>query len=155
MALPAFAEVSNLADWLGEQITEPGDVTRAQGVLRLASALVRRGTKKPWTDENGHLLPDLPDDLQLVTLAAAARGYTNPEANTLEGVDDGQVQRKVEESGVYLTKSEQGLCDALRGATHSGLSTVSTTRGESAPHSLRSVTNPEECGDPILPPYYL
>lgn len=154
MALPAFAEVPDLAGWLGEQITEPGDLTRAQGVLRLASALVRNATKKRWTGEAGGLLPDLPDDLQLVTLAAAARAYTNPDAATSEGVDDGQVSRKVEESGMYLTESEKRILEPHSAAKHRGLSTVSTTRGESAPLTLRAVSNPE-CGDPILPPYYV
>lgn len=152
--LPAFADVDDLIEWLGEPITEPGDVSRAQGALRMASALVRNATKKRWVDETSTLLTDLSDDLALVTLASAGRAYNNPEGNTLEGVDDGQVQRKVDEAGVYLTASEQTLCEALRAAAHRGLATVSTTRGETAPRSLRAVTH-DECEDPILPPYYV
>ncbi len=154
MALPVLATVAELADWIGEPITEPSDAKRAQGVLRLASALVRNATGgKTWA-EGEQLLPDIPDDLGLVTLACAARGYTNPEAATTEGIDDGQLGRVVEEAGLYLTESEKRLLEPYSAKPFRGLSTVATTRGESAPRSLRAVTDPDY-GEAILPPYYL
>jgi len=135
MALPAFATVQNLADWLGEPITDTGDISRANGALAMASALVRTETGKQWVDEHASLVNPLPDALSLVTLQAAARAYSNPEGLTSERVDDAQVSRKVDEAGVYLTASERDLLTPLAGRPHRGLSTIATHRGDFAPMS--------------------
>lgn len=133
-ALPSFATVAELADWLGESITaESADNKRAEGALRMASALVRTETGKSWCDSSGVLLADLPDALGLVTLQAAGRAYVNPDGLTSERVDDAQVSRKVEESGVYLTSSERDLLQPLAGRAHRGMSVVRTYRGDYGP----------------------
>ena len=132
-ALPPFADVVALSDWLGEPISEPADIKRAEGVLRLASTLVRHETGKSWTNETGILLNPLPDALSLVTIQAAARAYSNPEGLTSESVDDAQVSRKVEGVGVYLTTAERDLLASLAGRPHRGLGTVRTSRGDFAP----------------------
>ncbi len=136
MALPSLATVPQLSDWLGEPITEALDVSRAEGALRIASALVRRETGKTWvvSDSTPAALVDpLPDAVEIVTLSAAARGYTNPEALTSERVDDAQVSRKVDEAGVYLTASERDLLAPLAGVPHRGIGTVGTYRGDVPP----------------------
>lgn len=151
--LPSFADVEELADWLGETI-ETQDERRAQGVLRMASALVRTETRRDWVDEHGVPEDPLPEVLQLVTLQVAARAFTNPKGVTSanESIDDfitGE-RYKVEEAGMYLTASERGLLEPLAGRRHGGLGTVSRSRGESAPFGLRGDGSDER----ILPPYY-
>lgn len=159
MALPAFATVEDLSGWIGESITDSNDILRAQGVLRLASSLVRRETHKTWmADDGSTLVAQIPEELQLVTCAVAARGYTNPEAATGDAIDDAQITgRVVDEAGLYLTDSEKRVLATYSASSNRGLSTVTTTRGERSPYSLRQVTRRHhDCDDdPILPPYYL
>lgn len=135
MALPPLASVEQLADWLGEPISDAPDISRAGGALRTASALVRRETGRTWVDpDNPKVLNgQVPEEAEIVTLQAAARGYTNPDALTSERIDDAQVARKVEEAGVYLTASERDLLAPLAGRAHQGLGTVSTFRGDTPP----------------------
>lgn len=147
-ALPPFATVDDLSDWIGEPISGD-DETRAGGVLSLASALVRRETERTWVTESGDLADPLPEPLRLVTLACAARGYLNPEAHVDESLDDYRGRRLVQEAGLYLTASERDLLAPLAGRPHQGLGTVSTTRGERAPFDLAWRE-----GERLLPPYY-
>lgn len=156
MALPPLASVSDLSDWLGEPILGgSADAKRAEGVLRLASALVRRETGRTWTlpDDVDQLLDPLPDDVVLVTLACAARGYTNPRGviDASTGVDDftERERLRVDEAGMYLSASERDLLSAFAGTANQGMSTVSTTRGERANPDLIV----DDC-ERILPPYY-
>src|SRR5690606_19370598 len=82
MAAPtALASVAQLAEYIGEEImANSADEKRAQWALRAASSLVRRNTgNRTWLEDDGSLVDPLPDDIVLVTLAAAARKYTNPE----------------------------------------------------------------------------
>lgn len=128
MALPPLASVTNLSDWIGEPIAEEEDRKRAEGVLRLASALVRAFVGTRWYTDTGDLT-DVPEGVADVTLAVAARGYTNPEGWTGERQDDwGGSGRKVEEAGLYLTASEKVILDEHRPAKVSGLGVVATTR---------------------------
>lgn len=151
MALPLLADVTALSDWLGEPITEMGDVKRAEGVLRLASALVRRETGKAWAtdDEPPVLVSPLPEALALVTLQCAARGYTNPDGVQRERIDDHDVSYRGDEAGLYLTASERDLLAPYSGAMNQGLSTVATSRGERGHWDL-GLRDEER----LLPPWY-
>lgn len=152
-AAPAFASVDDLADFLGEAITDPAAERRAERVLRLTSVLIRTVTGKQWVDDSGALVDPLPEALELVTLQAAARAYENPYGATSksEGVDDYQTSERfhVKEAGVYLTDSEREMLLPLSGRRFGGLGTISRSRGESAPSGLGL---PED--ERLLPPYY-
>ena len=153
--LPAFAEVDALSDWLGEEITSGSkEEKRAKGALRMASALVRAETRREWVDDDNNLVDSLPDVLALVTIQAAARGFTNPYGATSanESIDDYQTGERylVQEAGIYLTDSEKALLEPCAGRRFGGLGTVSRTRGESAPIGVISDGSDER----ILPPYY-
>lgn len=130
MAAPIpLAKVEELSDWLGEPIIELADTRRAELALRFASALVRRESGRNWVAEDGSLLPTLPDDVALVTLTVAARGYSNPEGWEDEAVDDWRGRRDLDEIGMHLTRSEKDLLAQFAGKSFRGLGTVSTTRG--------------------------
>lgn len=146
MALPPLADVEALAGWLGEPISAEGDVSRAEGVLGLASSLVRREVGLTWVTL-GVLDADVPDEAVQVTLACAARGYANPEGIVDEGVDDSRARRLVQEAGLYLTASERALLAGLRETGPKGLGTVATTRWDPA------VAAPYE-DERLLPPWY-
>src|SRR5699024_3730364 len=103
-----LATVSDLADWLGEPISEAVDVKRAESVLRGASVLVRTFTDKTWLTDAGFVDPDLPEAVSAVTIQVAARGYSNPEGWSNEAVDDWRGGgRVVPEAGLFLTASEK------------------------------------------------
>lgn len=144
---PAFAEPEDLAEWLGEDIPadhEDADCKRAQRCLRAASTLIRSQTGRDWTDEDGKLPDDLPEELQDVCLACAGRMYTNPNAETQwnlqadDGMDGGS--RKVEESGLYLTATEKATLSRLtarQSPVIAGIGVIGTTRGEAASSDMR------------------
>ena len=137
---PAFADPSDLAEWLGDEIAEnSGEWKRADRLLHAASNLVRRQARRTWLDASGNLEDDLPDELADITLAAAARYYVNPDAETQwsSQVDDAMDGggRKVDESGMYLTASEKAtLADIISDESPvvAGIGTIRTTRGEKA-----------------------
>lgn len=125
-----LADVTSLSDWLGEPIVTEADVRRAGLALRLASALVRRESGRNWLTEDGSMLTyPLPDDVTLVTLTVAGRGYSNPEGWEDEAVDDWRGRRDLDEIGMYLTRSEKDLLAAFATKPFRGLGTVTTTRG--------------------------
>jgi len=153
--LPPFAKVEDLADWLAVPIDESSaDYKRAKGALRMASALVRSETGKQWVDDDNKLVDPLPEQLELVTLQAAGRGYMNPLSQTSdnESIDDYITGGRylVEESGIYLTGSERSMLVSLSGRAFGGIGTISRTRGESAPLGMTDDGYYER----ILPPYY-
>ncbi len=123
MALPPLALVADLSDWIGEPITEEGDVSRAEGVLRLASHLVRSHTGATWETE------PVPESVRDVVLQCAGRGYVNPEGWGNERLDDwGGGQRPVEEWGLYLTASEKAILNGYRPRVTSGIGVLGTTK---------------------------
>jgi len=129
-----LATVPALSDWLGEPITEGEDATRAGSVLVAASALVRNFTGKTWLTDAGGIDPDLPDDVLMVTVQVAARGYANPEGWRDERVDDWSGQgRPVPEAGLFLTASERAILTGHRAAKPAGIGVMATTRRESVP----------------------
>jgi hypothetical protein len=139
---PAFADVADLADWLGDEIQD-ADAGRATRCLQAASNLIRVQTGRDWLDDAGGLAHPLPEELQDVCLACAGRIYVNPNAETQwslqadDGMDGGS--RKVEESGLYLTATEKATLSKLmakQSPTVAGLGVIGTERGETASEDM-------------------
>lgn len=129
--LTPLAGVQQLSDWLGEPIQDDQDVARAGLVLAAASVLVRNFTEKSWLTEAGTIDPDLPDDVLMVTVQVAARGYSNPEGWRDERTDDWAGQgRVVPEAGLFLTASERDILSGHRAKKVSGIGVIATTRRE-------------------------
>jgi hypothetical protein len=130
--LAPLAEPFDLSQWLGEPITGTEDVQRAESVLAGASVLVRAFTRKTWL--LGTVVdPDMPDDVLMVTIQVAARGYTNPEGWRDEQTDDWQGRGKViPEAGLFLTASERSILAGHRVSTPAGIGVMATTRRETA-----------------------
>lgn len=126
-----LATVGELADWLGETITD-GSVEgkRAAMCLRAASALVRKESGRTWLRDDGSLLEPLPEDVKMVTLYCASRVFDNRNAQTRGGIDDYTEGWKVDEAGAYLTSSERRMLAPFRAVVAGGLGVVSTTRRE-------------------------
>lgn len=137
MVRPApLATPEDLSDWLGEPITEEADVKRAERVIRFASALVRKESGRTWVQDDGTtLVADLPDDISMVVVQAAARAFENPNGQTSDGLDDWRGTFKVEEVGVYLTATEKSMVGRFRSVNTGGLGTIATTREDSVPAS--------------------
>lgn len=126
--LAPLATVQQLSDWLGEPITDEADKTRAGSVLTAASVLVRNFTEKTWL-VNGAVDPALPDDVLMVTIQVAARGYTNPEGWRDERIDDFAGQgRVVPEAGLFLTATERDILAGHRAKKVTGIGVMATTR---------------------------
>ena len=129
MAAPqTLATVDDLADFIGESITDEVDVKRAEWCLRVASGLVRSETRKHWLTESGELVSDLPDTVTLVTTYCASRIYDNREALTSTGVDDFRESFKVDEAGAYLTLSERRQLADHAAGRGSGIGTIARTK---------------------------
>ena len=112
MAITPLATVEDIADRIGEEITERGDVRMAASFLRLVSAQVRA---------HGAAWPDpivAPEVAIAITIEAAARGYLNPEGFDLERGDEITFQRdKVFAVGSTLTDVEIKTIRAAAGKT--------------------------------------
>lgn len=116
-----------LSEWLGEPITETEDVKRAEWALRNASVLVRAESGKDWAAEVA--ASEVPEDVLVVTLQCAARGYTNPESWATEGTDDWRGGGKpIAELGLYLTATEKRTLAAHRPPKPRGIGVIATTR---------------------------
>lgn len=153
MAAPTpIAAVSDLAEWLGEAISEDADVTRAGWALRMASALVRAEAGLTWLNDEG-ALDNPPETAVLVTLACAARGYKNPTgvSDVTEQIDDymHREHSSVEESGFYLTDSERFQLGKLGENYRGGIGTVTTERGD-----LEPIFCYDDEEERLLPPWY-
>jgi hypothetical protein len=139
--LPAFATVSDLSDWLGEPIAEGTDDKRAQIALRMASMAVRSETRRTWLKPDitpPELVDNVPEVVWTVTLLAASRAYETPEALTFtrfsDRIDDGQIDRSVNEVGFGLYPSEKAMLAKLVGSGSStGVGVIHTTRGPVPP----------------------
>lgn len=128
--LTPLASVQQLSDWLGEPIQDETDVKRAGSVLAAASVLVRNFTGKTWVTD-GSVEPNLPDDVPMVTVQVAARGYSNPEGWRDERTDDWAGNgRVVPEAGLFLTASERDILSGHRAKKVSGIGVLATTRQE-------------------------
>lgn len=160
MALPAFAPVDSIEDWLGESV-EP---VRAQALLDAASTLVRTETGSAWVDALGALMwlaDDASEKLQIIgqafahaVVSAAARAYTNPNGFIQEGTGPFSGTRHRDSGdGVFLTATEKrAITEAVagyKGKTHSGLWSLSTTRGDCYDDTIYVPTAPEPSGYPL------
>ena len=138
MSLPAFATAVELAEWLGEPITDEHDVKRAERILRAVSNKIRIYTHNQWVNADGFLRLDNPEVLADVTLSCAARYYVNPNAETqwTSQIDDAMDGggRRVESAGIYLTDGEKNDLDTVResasGVIAGAVASVATTRGD-------------------------
>ena len=122
MALPLLAPVSDLADWLGEDID--ANDPRGAAVLRRASALVRSEAGVEWAD-------GAPEDVQGVVVAAAARVWSNPSAAIQRSA--GSFSERLSEraaDGLYLTDEERRILGRYSQARF-GVGTIRTFRDES------------------------
>ena len=128
MTTTPLASVTELADWLGEPIeADSVDAKRAGMVLAYASVLVRDHTGRDWAEEIN--TDRLPEKVRMVTLQAAARGYSNPDSWGNERLDDwGGSGRPIEELGMYLTATEKAILGSFRPRTVSGLGVVRLSR---------------------------
>lgn len=128
--LPPLASVSDLAAWVGEDISKTDP--RAGAVLRAASALVRDAAGQTWLDESGDLLDEelIPESAVMITVQAAARSWANPDGYASERLGDYSYQRSGDaESGVYLTATERSTLAGLRPSPRR-IGTIATTRGD-------------------------
>ena len=119
MSLPLMASVSDLADWLGEEIAV--NDPRAVALLRRASALVRSEAGKEWADE-------VPDDVQGVVIAVAARVWSNPNSaiqRTAGSFSERLSERAAE--GMYLTDEERRVLSRYSDVRF-GIGTIRTYR---------------------------
>ena len=136
--LQPFASVSDLAEWLGEDIQpDSTDWKRAERILAYASNKIRSYTGRVWNNTDGTLPDDLPPILADITVSCASRYYLNPTGETQwsKQIDDAMDggSRKVDESGLYLTASEKDELDRLVTDTSKvigGITTVGSYRGD-------------------------
>lgn len=122
----AWLDATNLSAWIGEPIVEATDVSRANAAIGYAWTLVNTETGRDsdhWAN-NG-----VPMAVEHVVLAAAARGYTNPESWGYQRVDDwGAGGRPIEQLGMYLTPAEKGVLSRFTDRGMRGLGVIKTTR---------------------------
>lgn len=128
MTLPALAEVQDLADWLGEDLS--GDTTRVAAWLRGASALVRAAAKQTWVDDEG-ALTDVPDEIHTVVLQVTERKWRNP-TGVIQDTAGPLTERYAERAseGLYLSDSERATCE--RYAPTSGVWNLTVERDPDA-----------------------
>lgn len=127
--LPALVSLHQFADRLPGGVD--GDEARAQAALDDASAEVRAAVdgEETWVDEDG-LLTEVPDIVQVVTIAVARRAFVNPEGISQESVAAYGVSYATGSGDVYLTRKER---QKVRRAV--GLSSLGTIELGS-PHPL-------------------
>lgn len=119
MSLPLMASVSDLADWLGDEIA--ANDPRAVALLRRASALVRSEAGKEWSDE-------VPEDVQGVVIAVAARVWSNPNSaiqRTAGSFSERLSERAAE--GMYLSDEERRILSRYADVRF-GIGTIRTYR---------------------------
>lgn len=146
----SLAQVTDLADYIGETIIEPAEQAQARMLLAHASSLVRSAAGRPeWGVDDTVLVPD---QAFWVTLACAARAFTNFDGFEYESVDDWRAGgRKVEELGLYLTATERRVLDEFR-PRRGPLSTVETYR-ETTVRTPSGGLVPVEDSDSMFPWY--
>lgn len=117
MALEPLSSVEEVAAKAGEEIASEQDIALANAMIQAASAQVRLFGQE-WPDK-----ATSPQIAQVITTAAAARGYLNPSGFSLERSDSVTIQRaEMYASDVELTPHEKAM---LRQAA-SGVATVTS-----------------------------
>lgn len=123
---PAFVDVSEFADWLGEKI-DADDQAHAGALLAAASTLVRAAAGRTWV-EDGELVDDVPDVVGVVVCQSAERKWRNPAGIVQEQTGPfGSSFGSDAARGVYLTDDEKDQVRSAAGRT--GIGTITTTRG--------------------------
>jgi hypothetical protein len=142
--LPPLAQVEDLADRLGRDLTDASEVRRAAAALDDASGMVRDESGRDWVDDPA------PQPLVTVVLAAALRVLRNPEGYLSQTTGPFSVTRDRGELGVYLTETERALCRRYRpsGSGASGLWTQRVTRGD---HCADTVFLRDQYGGDLIP----
>lgn len=118
MALAPLAPVSALESRLGLEVGSltGTDLQQALDNLADASALVRSAAGVPFVDANGE--PDAPEDVFVVVVRAAIRGYRNPEGLFQESISGAYSSTVPQgETGVYLTSAETAIVKAAGSAS--------------------------------------
>lgn len=132
--IDSLATVQDVADRVGEEITDPGDIRLAEVLLRIVSAQVRH-YGGDWMD------PILaPDVATAITIEAAARGYLNPEGFKLERGDEITFDRHaIFAAGPTLTPYE--IVAVRQQAGKSGLTSVLMVRDVTVTDALAEATD--------------
>ena len=128
--LPPLASVEELSSRLGVALDpESVDGIRAAAALTDASSLVRGEAGVDYVDDHGELVDDIPDEIVSITLAAAARGYRNPDGKVQASNGDVSVSYSFQSGGaaVYLTKAEMRAIRRAVGGSQ--LTSVELTSG--------------------------
>lgn len=150
MALPPLAPVSDLADWVGQEI--PDADPRAGAVLSAASAIVRSYVGLTWVDEDTSQLADVPDDVAAVVVQVAARVWVNPSGATYRVSGPLAEQLGKERSqGLYLTETEREILATYR-SSPADIGTLSVTTGTVGDPTIYVPTGPPPAGYPF--PWY-
>lgn len=113
-----------LADHLGESLTDAVAINQAKSFIAQASARVRAAGSASWNRTN------CPEIAYHTCLAAAARGYLNPAGIDSERADSLQLTRsKAATSGTELTELERQEL-AAAASSGGGIFSVPITRGD-------------------------
>lgn len=150
MALPALANVNDLAAWVGQDIT---DDARALAVLSAASALVRGETGQTWVNDSGSLA-DVPEDVAAIVVQVAGRVWANP-SGAIQWTRGPFSERYSDDAalGLFLTDAERAILSRYRvSGTPHGLGVLSTTRGDDYGSTVYVPTGPPPSGYPF--PWY-
>lgn len=132
-------EVESLSEWIGEPITDPLDVKRAERTLAYALTLINIEIDRDDTYWREH---GLPEAVSQVALQLAGRGYMNPESWGNEGVDDWRAGgRPIEELGMYLTPTEKRTIAKFAPSRLFGIGVVDTYR-ETTPQAVSPWSDP-------------
>lgn len=135
--------VDDLADFVGEPITDEVDVKRATWCLRQAAGLVEGELAGKQFDQT-------PIAVQNVVISCAGRGYTNPGNYSSESADDWSGSNApIREMGFYLTGTEKATLARFSGSS-SALGSVGWSRGDV--HGFGTVHVPSEGGQSF--PWY-
>ena len=146
MAQPPFAEVSDLAAWVGQEI--PGGDKRAAAVLLAASHAIISEVGTAVADE----WEAVPGDVNAITVQVAARVWFNPQGLVSDSIDDySRRWSESSESGIYLTAGERDLLSKYR-TKPKGLWSLGTTRGDAYADQYIAVEGQPEAPMPFLPP---
>ncbi|MEU4568668.1 hypothetical protein [Micromonospora sp. NPDC023956] len=134
MSLPPLATVADMEKRLG---LVPGslsgaDLARAGAALEDVSALVRLEAGADWVAEDGATIT-APPAVVTVVLAAALRGYRNPDGFQGETVGPYSYQYAQGATSAYLTAQELRLIRAASGNSAASVYTLRTPSAYSEP----------------------
>lgn len=153
--MAAFAEVSDLAAWVGQTIAS--DDARALALLTAASNLIRdevpSSVYETWTGA------DIPERVREITVAVAARVWLNPNSNVRQWTKGPFAESYFDQAieGLFLTETELNSLSKYRTRGPRGLWTLGATRDDDYADQYLDVVNaatPSTIEEPIpfLPP---